>query len=220
MPTTGLSHAARSSVGSKALAAGSGLLLALWVVLHMLGNLGAFAGQPTFDAYAAGLRRAGPLLLLMRVGLVALALTHLAAVAVLVWRARAARRERYERPRRLASTLGSRSMRVSGLLVLLLVVLHVLHMTLGTLHPWFAEGSAYHNLLMGLAPREVALAYIAAAFLMGLHLGHGLYAAPRALGVGQAGSALLGRRGALALGLAIAAGFSLVPLAVLAGLLR
>jgi succinate dehydrogenase / fumarate reductase, cytochrome b subunit len=231
MPTPDLTPAARfgryspirlasSSVGCKALAAGSGLLLGLWVVLHMLGNLGAFAGPLALDGYAAGWRRTGPLLLLMRVGLGAMALTHVAAVALLVRRARTARPERYVHARWRAATLSSRSMRVSGLLVLAFIVLHVLHMTLGTLHPWFAAGSVYHNLLTGLAPPPIALAYIAGALLVGLHLAHGLFAAPRALGVGEGRSGLLGRRVALALGLAIAAGFSLVPLAVLAGVLR
>jgi succinate dehydrogenase / fumarate reductase, cytochrome b subunit len=223
MPTPGLIRTAQlasSSVGCKALAAGSGLLLTLWVVLHMLGNLGAFAGPAALDGYAADLRRAGPLLLLMRVGVGALALTHLCAVVALVRRARAAGSERHASSRRRAATLGSRSMRVTGLLVLAFIVLHVLHMTLGTLHPWFAAGRVYHNLLTGLAPPPIALAYIAAALLLGLHLGHGLYAAPRALGIGERRSGRLGRRVALGLGVALAVGFSLVPLAVLAGVLR
>jgi succinate dehydrogenase / fumarate reductase cytochrome b subunit len=210
----------RSNTGCKALAASSGLLLALWVVLHMLGNLGAFAGPLAIDGYAAGLRRAGPLLLLMRVGLGALALTHVSAVIALIRRARQARPRGYERPRWRSATLGSRSMRASGVLVLVFIGLHVLHMTLGTLHPWFAAGRVYHNLLTGLAPPPVGLGYVAAALLVGLHLGHGLFAAPRALGLGEGGSGVLGRRVALAIGLAIAAGFALVPLAVLFGVLR
>jgi succinate dehydrogenase / fumarate reductase, cytochrome b subunit len=231
MPTPSVTHASpcgrsapvrlwSSSVGCKALAAVSGLLLALWVMLHMLAILGAFAGPLAVDGYAASLRRAGPLLLLMRVGLGALALTHVAAVVALVRRARSARPQRNERSRWRAATLSSRSMRASGVLVLVFIVLHVLHMTLGTLHPWFAAGRVYHNLLTGLAPPPIALAYIAAALLVGLHLGHGLFAAPRALGAGLGRSGLPGRRVALALGLAIAVGFSLVPLAVLAGVLR
>src|SRR5258705_254026 len=46
----------RSTVGRKALVAASGLLLWLWVVLHVAGNLTLFSGPAAADGYAAALR--------------------------------------------------------------------------------------------------------------------------------------------------------------------
>ena len=43
----------RSTVGRKALVAASGLLLWLWVVLHVAGNLTVFSGPEAADGYAA-----------------------------------------------------------------------------------------------------------------------------------------------------------------------
>src|SRR5207245_1456340 len=52
----------RSTVGRKALVALSGLLLGMWVVLHLIGNLTVFSGAATADRYEAALQqiRAAP----------------------------------------------------------------------------------------------------------------------------------------------------------------
>src|SRR5439155_88494 len=49
----------RSLVGKKAIMAVTGLVLFLFVVAHLLGNLKVFEGPAKFDAYAAGLRAIG-----------------------------------------------------------------------------------------------------------------------------------------------------------------
>ena len=63
----------RSTVGRKALVAASGLLLWLWVVLHVAGNLTVFSGPEAADGYAAALRRIPLALWAVRPGLAAAA---------------------------------------------------------------------------------------------------------------------------------------------------
>src|SRR5712691_7861233 len=81
----------RSTVGKKALVAASGLLLWLWVVLHVAGNLTLFSGPATADGYAASLHRAPAWLWAARAGLAAAAAVHIAAVVSLTRASRAAR---------------------------------------------------------------------------------------------------------------------------------
>jgi succinate dehydrogenase / fumarate reductase cytochrome b subunit len=78
----------------------------------------------------------------------------------------------------------------------------------------------YANLARGLASPWVASAYIVAASVLGLHLLHGLWSAPRSLGSGA--NAEIGRPGMLVacVVFALVACFAAVPVAVLAGVVR
>jgi succinate dehydrogenase / fumarate reductase cytochrome b subunit len=215
-----IAEVCRSSVGTKALVAVSGLVLWAWVILHVAGNLTLFSGPAAADGYAAALRRVPAALWLVRGVLVAAAVVHVVGVVSLVRAGRAAR-PRYEtRAAQRASTLASRSMRWGGGLLLAFVAYHVLHLTAGLRHPHFVSGRVYDNVVIGLAQPLVAAVYVVAALLMGLHLFHGLWAVARSLGL-RPDTAARRRRPAIAvLSTAIAAGFALVPVAVVAGWLR
>src|SRR5258705_1572438 len=209
----------RSTVGRKALVAASGLLLWLWVVLHVAGNLTLFSGPAAADGYAAALRRTPGALWAVRVGLGVAAVVHVAGVVSLARAGRAAR-PRHQAPARRASTVAARTIRAGGALLLAFVVYHLLHLTVGLFHPGFLPGHVYDNVVRGLRPAWVASIYAAAAVLLGLHLFHGLWAAVRSLGVWPEGAA---RRGRPVVALVSAAGtvrFDSVPLAVVAGCLR
>ena len=73
----------RSTVGRKALVALSGLLLGMWVVLHLLGNLTVFSGAATADRYAAALQQIPAWLWMARAGLAVAAVVHVAGVVSL-----------------------------------------------------------------------------------------------------------------------------------------
>jgi succinate dehydrogenase / fumarate reductase cytochrome b subunit len=210
----------RSTVGRKALVAVSGLLLWAWVVLHVAGNLTLFSGPAAADGYAAGLRRAAALLWAVRTGLAAAAVVHVAGVVSLARASRAARPRHTPHVPPWPAALAARSMRVGGALLLAFVGYHLLHLTFGVLHPQFLPGRVYDNVVVGLRPGWVAAVYVTAAALLGLHLFHGLWAAVRSLGV-RPGVAARSHRPAVALlSAVVAAGFALVPLAVLVGWLR
>jgi succinate dehydrogenase / fumarate reductase cytochrome b subunit len=210
----------RSTVGRKALVALSGLLLAMWVVLHLLGNLTVFSGAETADGYAAALQRIPAWLWVARAGLAVSAVVHVSGVVSLTRASRAARPRHDVAARLRASKLAARCMRVGGALLLAFVVYHLLHLTFGALHPGFVPGRVYDNVVRGLRPPWVAGVYLAAAALLGVHLFHGLWAAARSLGA-RPGAAAARRRPAVAAASAVVAlGFASVPIAVLAGWLR
>jgi len=210
----------RSTVGTKALVAVSGLLLSVWVVLHVAGNLTMFSGPAVADGYAAALRRTPATLWAARVGLAAAAVVHVAGIASLARASRRARPRHDMAASHRASALAARSMRIGGVLLLAFVVYHLLHLTLGVAHPHFLPGRVYDNVVVGLRPTSVAAVYLIATALLGLHLFHGLWAAARSLGV-RPDTAACRRRPAVAiLCVAVALGFASVPVAVLTGWLR
>ena len=209
----------RSTVGKKALVAASGLVLCLWVILHVAGNLTVFSGPAAADAYAASLRCVQGALWAVRVGLVLAAVVHVAGVVSLT-RADRAARPRHEARGPRTATWAARSMRVGGALLLAFVIFHVLHLTFGVRLPGFLPGHVYANIVRGLHSPLMAGVYIGAALLLGLHLFHGLWAAMRSLGVWPDGAARRRRPAVAAVSAAVALGFAAVPLAVLAGWLR
>jgi succinate dehydrogenase / fumarate reductase cytochrome b subunit len=216
----------QSSVGKKVAMAASGVLLVLWIVAHMLGNLKAFLGPDSINAYAEGLRALGEpflpregLLWIVRAGLALAAAVHVLAAAQLTLRSRAARPVPYRHAPHLEHSYASRTMRWGGLIVLLYLVYHLLHLTLGTAHPAFVPGDVYRNLVTGFQAWPVVLAYVIATLALAFHLQHGVWSALQTLGASHPRWERARRAGAVAIAVLLFAGFVSVPLAVVLGVL-
>jgi succinate dehydrogenase / fumarate reductase cytochrome b subunit len=118
------------------------------------------------------------------------------------------------------STLASRTMRIGGVLLLAFIVFHILHFTTLDVDPTFVPLDAYGNLVRAFQhPWRVAV-YVVAMILLGLHLYHGIWSSARTLGVAPPSPWPLRRKVAVVLALVIWAGFTIVPLAIYAGLVR
>ena len=169
----------QTTIGLKALMAGSGLLLTGWTLLHVAGNLTVFAGPATMNGYAAALH-GSPVLWAQRIAVIGLTALHVWAAWLVRRRARAARPERYVHGRRCGG-LAARAMALSGVAVAAFVVLHAAQLY-GPLHADFRPDDVWHNLTAGLRHPAVALGYAAATGLFGLHLSHGLQSLLRSLG--------------------------------------
>ena len=111
-------------------------------------------------------------------------------------------------------------MRVTGPLVLLFIVYHILHLTTGSVHPDYHEGSVYANLVSGLKVSSVAVAYVLAMAMLGIHLWHGVWSMTQTLGADQARYNSPGRKLATVFTAVVVAGFAVVPIAVVAGFIK
>jgi succinate dehydrogenase / fumarate reductase cytochrome b subunit len=111
-------------------------------------------------------------------------------------------------------------MRWGGVIILAFVVYHLLHLTTGTVHPDFEAGSVYDNLVIGFRSVPVTAAYLVAVGALGFHLYHGIWSAFATAGVENPRIERVRRPLAAVLALGIFLGFAIVPLAVLAGVLR
>jgi succinate dehydrogenase / fumarate reductase cytochrome b subunit len=118
------------------------------------------------------------------------------------------------------STWASRTIRWGGVLILVFLIYHILHFTIGTAHPDFAEGNPYHNVATGFRDLFVVILYLIAMAAVGLHLYHGVWSSGRSLGVSPPSPNPLRRTVALVLALLIWLGFTIIPIAVYAGVVR
>ncbi len=186
-----------STLGMKAVVAVTGVILFGFVILHMLGNLKALTGMdaqgvPHIDTYGRFLRTMGEPLLphglalwSVRIVLVVALVLHVGIVIRLETRNRSARPIRYHHRQVLVeSTVAARTMLVTGVLLLLFVVIHVLQFTTGTIQVTPIEPEqVYANLYNAFAAWFIALFYVIAMGLLGLHLYHGVWSLFQTLGI-------------------------------------
>jgi succinate dehydrogenase / fumarate reductase cytochrome b subunit len=218
----------RSTIALKLLMAVSGLVFIAYVLLHMYGNLKAFAGHDAYNEYAHHLRTIGEpmlpesgLLWVLRLVLVLALVAHVYAAVALWRRAGKARTQRYQVKRNRGSSFSSRWMRWGGVTLLLFVIWHLLNFTVGKVNVTGGATNDPFNLLVdSFGVWWLTLIYLVAMLALALHLHHGTWSAAQTLGLTSTASA---RRRAKAAGwvlaVVIAGGFSLVPLAVLSGII-
>jgi succinate dehydrogenase / fumarate reductase cytochrome b subunit len=209
-----------SSIGKKAVMAVTGLIMVGFLISHVLGNLQVFEGPLKINDYSAALRRLGPLLWLARGVLIVSVILHIIAAYQLTRRKQVARPVGYADQEPQVSTFAARTIRWGGVLVLIFIVLHLLHFTFGTIHPAFDHKDVYGNMVAGFQIWWVSLLYLVAMVVVGLHLYHGTWSSLRTLGLTRPSVDPLKRRVVTVLAWAIFLGFSSIPIAVLAGLVK
>jgi len=211
----------KSTLGKKVVMGVTGLIMIGFVIVHMVGNLQVFIGSEKLNAYGAMLH--GPLheiTLILRAILLAALVLHVVAAVQLTLLDRAARPVGYARKVAQAATPASMTLRIGGIVLLLFIVLHLLHFTTGQIHPDFIEGDVYHNLISGLSVPLVAVLYIVAMAAVGLHLYHGAWSSLRSLGAAQPRANPLHRPIARVIAVVVWLGFTVIPVAVLLGVLH
>lgn len=179
-----------TAVGKKYVMAVSGMVLMLYVVAHMVGNLKLYFGAESLDAYSHWLRDVGEpalpreaLLWTVRVVLVAALFAHLWAAYTLTLINRRARPSAYRSKRDyVAADFASRTMRWTGIIVLLFVVFHLFDLTWGPANPDFVSGDPYRNIVASFERIPVALFYVAANLALGVHLYHGAWSLFQSMG--------------------------------------
>ncbi|MFN2566266.1 MAG: succinate dehydrogenase cytochrome b subunit [Gemmatimonadaceae bacterium] len=210
-----------STIGKKIVMAVTGLIGVGFVIGHMLGNLQVFLGPAKFNAYAHFLRSLGELLWVVRAVLVAAVVLHVVAAVQLSRRRLVARPVGYKQgSQREVSTFASRTIRWGGLLLLVFIVFHILHFTTLSIFRDYSRMDVYGNVVRGFSVWWVVLLYVAAMAALGLHLYHGVWSSLRTLGASKASGDPLRRPAVAALAVVVWLGFTIIPLAVFAGLVR
>jgi len=213
-----------STLGLKTAMALTGLALFGFVVAHLLGNLQVYAGPERLNAYAASLQALGPILWVLRGGLLVVLVVHVSCAVALTLRNRAARPEAYVGMKPQVTTYAARTMLMSGIVVLVYVAFHLLHFTVGAIqHAHWALTDAkgrhdvYAMVVLGFRDAPTVLVYVLAQALLCLHLSHGASSAFQSLGVTHPRLAFLKEGFGKAVAVAIFAGNVSIPLACLAG---
>ena len=217
-----------STIFLKLLMAVSGLVFVLFVLLHMYGNLKAFAGHDAYNEYAHHLRTLGTPMLpysgflwIMRAVLVVSLVVHVYCAVVLWGRAKRARSHKYVVKKNRHSTYASHLMRWGGVTLLLFIVWHLLNFTIGKVNVSGGPTNDPYNLLVdSFSVWWLTLIYLVAMAMLGAHLHHGIWSSLQTLGLtNSVRQRTTAKRFGLVLALIITIGFSLVPVFVLAGVI-
>jgi succinate dehydrogenase / fumarate reductase cytochrome b subunit len=175
-----------SSVATKILIGLTGLFLALYLIIHIGGNLVVFLGRETFNAYSHALI-SNPLIPVIEIVLLAGFLLHIYKTVTMYVANTRARPVGYSMKKRAGppsrKTFASSTMILSGLWLLVFVIIHVRTFKFGA-HPVTAEGitdlyqiemDAFHS------PLAVAF-YVISMLVVGSHLWHGVVSGFQSLG--------------------------------------
>ncbi|SDM73495.1 succinate dehydrogenase subunit C [Actinacidiphila guanduensis] len=212
-----------STVGKKTVMAVSGLVMLLYLLVHMLGNLKIFFGPSDYNGYAHWLRTLGEpalhyewALWIIRVVLVASVVAHIVTAYQLSRRDIRARPVGYVH-RRARATYATRTMRWGGVILALFIVWHLLDLTTLTVNRNAQPGHPYQNVEATFHTWYGDVIYIVAMLALGLHVRHGLWSAAQTLGVGSRSRDRALKTVATVVAVVLAGGFIAVPVGVMTG---
>jgi succinate dehydrogenase / fumarate reductase, cytochrome b subunit len=215
-----------NSVAKKIIMAVSGIILVLFLIAHMIGNLHVYEGAASFNHYSHWLRTFGApalgyrwFLTTLEAVLVVSVVAHMWA-AISLWRqAKRARPEGYAVKKSIAQTYASRTMRWGGVIIILFVVYHILDLTFGVANPDGTDSTPYSRLVASFSNPIPTIVYVIALIALGFHLRHGLWSATQTLGQSNRRREKTVNAFAIAFATLLIAGFLLVPFSVLFGLI-
>ena len=185
-----------SSLGRKFVMAGTGVLLFLFVVGHLVGNLQVFGPPDLINTYAHFLQSKPAMVWGARIGLLILVALHILTAVQLSLANKVARPVAYAGSGAYGSTWQSRYMLGSGIVIAAFIVYHLAHFTallpgingvgdfskLKTVLHGEPVPDVYAMLIVGFQVWWVALFYLVAQVLLFIHLSHGLASMFQSLG--------------------------------------
>ena len=223
-----ISEVCHSSIGRKMIVAVTGVILILFVIGHLLGNLQIYLGPEWINAYSQHLRDLGPILWAIRAFLLASVILHIYFTILLAIENRRARPEAYRDRNYAKASWASRHMVVSGLVVLAFIIFHLLHFTARKFDPHFPllkldplnRYDVFSMMVYGFQNVYVSGFYVVGLFLLTLHLTHGSSSFFQSLGLNNQRLApklaVAGRIFAWLLFI----GYTSIPVAVLLGFIK
>lgn len=188
-----------TAVGKKYVMAVTGIGMMGFVLFHMIGNLKMYAGAADLNHYAHFLQTLlyplapkGVVLWILRGGLLTMFVLHLHAAWSLTRLNRKARPVKYQSSRDYQiANFASRTMRWSGIIVLTFIVWHLLDLTFGVTNAHVGTmvmdkgeeiKDVYGSVVYTFDRIPVALFYVIANILLGIHLFHGSWSIFQSMG--------------------------------------
>jgi succinate dehydrogenase / fumarate reductase cytochrome b subunit len=218
-------QAKTSSVFKKIVMAVTGIIMVLFLIAHMIGNLHVFQGAESFNDYSEWLRAFGEPALPPRTFLTGLEIVLLISVlahiwaAVTLWRqAKRARPVAYVTKKAVAQSYASRTMRWGGVIIAGFIVYHILDLTFGVANPDGTDSTPYDRLVASFQNPIATTVYVVTLILLGMHLRHGLWSATQTLGQSNRRRERTVNAAATGFATLLIAGYLVVPAAVVFGL--
>ena len=198
-----------SSIGKKLLMAFTGLGFCIFLIGHLAGNMTVYASGDAFNAYAEKLQALKALVIIMEIGLVLFAATHILLGLTLFYQNYKARPVRYSVKKNGGGrTLGSATMPYTGILLLVFIIVHLFNFTFPDKSQttlFLLVASFFQN------PTYVAL-YIAAMAVAAVHVSHGFWSAFQTLGANHPKYTQFLRTLSVLFALVVGIGFGVLPI--------
>jgi succinate dehydrogenase / fumarate reductase cytochrome b subunit len=228
-----ITHVFNSSLGKKYVMAGTGFILFLFVLGHLVGNLqfllGPELGREAINRYGNFLQSNPEIIWPARVVLLLMVVLHIWSAAKLSLENKAARPVGYGEYRPVASSYASRTMLMSGTIIFVFIIYHLLHFTaqvqyINGTHQSFTDfhdaqnrHDIYRMMVVGFNNGWVSSFYILGMALLCLHLSHGVSSMFQSMGWKNEAYRPILDKGARVLALLIFLGYASIPAAVLLG---
>jgi len=188
---TKLSAIVMSTVGRKILNGLTGMLLCVYILVHMAANTLIIFNPTAFNLYAHFLMGLGPLLIVIEILLLAVFVLHAYTAISVWWSKKKARPDRYAKvtgaggPSR--KTFSSITMIYGGVIMILFLVWHVTTMKYGH-HTVFEHNgqemhNLYHTVVEQFTQAWVVIFYEIVMITVGFHLWHGFWSSFQSLGL-------------------------------------
>ena len=213
-----------SSVGRKLLTGITGIVLVVFLIGHLVGNLTIFAGRDVFNSYAHFLATAmhGAFIYLAEAGLLFFFVTHIVSAVRVQMSRRKARSKGYAVTGSAGGvsrkTLSSLNMIWSGLVVLAFVVMHICHFKYGPMNEYLLHGDkvkdVYFLVITEFKQLPQVAVYVAAMWVLGTHLKHGVWSMFQSLGASRPNTVKGLQCAGTAFGVLLALGFLVLPILV------
>ena len=222
-----------TAVGKKYVMGITGIAMMGFVLFHMIGNLKMYSGAEDLNKYAEFLKKLlyplapkETVLWILRGGLITMLILHLHAAWSLTVLNRTARPVKYQSARDYqVASFASRSMRLSGIVVLAFIVWHLLDLTFGVTNTVgtngeFVRAEVYDNVVRSFDRVPVAIFYVVANILLGIHLFHGAWSIFQSFGWNNPRFNKWRRAFATGFAAVVVVGNVSFPVAVLAGIVK
>ncbi len=206
----------------------TGVILILFVIGHLLGNLQIFLGPDWINGYSQHLRDLGPLLWAIRLFLLCTVVVHIYVTIQLAIANRRARPEAYIDKEHVKATFASRHMVMSGLIILTFLIYHLAHFTFRKTDTRFAllkpdplnHYDVYSMMVYGFQNYLVSGFYILGMWLLALHSSHGSSSFFQSLGLNNRTLTPRLAFGGRVFAWLLFVGYTSIPVAVLLGLIK
>lgn len=216
-----------STVSLKIIVALTGVILLLFVVGHMIGNLQVFLGPEVFNAYGEKLRMFPALLWVVRAVIALTAILHIVVTIRLTLLNNAARPIDYAQKRAVRATLASRTMVYSGLMLLAFVVYHLAHYTWKITNPQYqtmldagGHPDIHAMVVAGFSNPLISVSYVVAMILLGFHLSHGIASVFQTAGWASTHTLPKIEKAATVITIILVLGYISIPISILLGVVR
>jgi len=216
-----------SSVGRKVLMSLTGLMMVLFVVLHVIGNSTIYFHW--LNAYSAHLHALPALIWAYRVFMLVVLSAHIFFAVQLKLENVEAKPLEYVCKRNRSATFASKNMIWTGVLIAIYLVYHLLHFTVQVVNPEFSarqhmdalgRPDVYEMVVRSFQNLSISLIYIFAMTVLALHLTHGIQSLFQTLGMNNEKTMPLIIKAGAITAIILSLGYISIPVLVLTGVLK